>query len=105
MLPLAAGRAPVAIRLGAGKATFTVRIGRLRLGIAPVPLGVGWCDWTPPAKRATAVVTYLLGPCASGAAALGMWLLAPIVIPWLYASYRDIFVAVESPPSAGAATP
>jgi hypothetical protein len=36
---------------------------------------------------------------------LGMWLLAPIVIPSLYASYRDIFVAVESPPSAGAATP
>ena len=78
LLPLAAGRAPVAIRLGAGKATFTVRIGRLRLGIAPVPLGVGWCDWTPPAKRATAVVTYLLGPCASGAAALGMWLLARV---------------------------
>ena len=26
LLPLVAGRAPVAIRLGAGKATFTVRI-------------------------------------------------------------------------------
>lgn len=35
---------------------------------------------------------------------LGMWLLAPVVIPSIYASYKDIFVAVEVPPPADAPT-
>lgn len=34
---------------------------------------------------------------------LGMWLLAPVVIPSIYASYRDIFVAVDAPPPGSAA--
>lgn len=36
---------------------------------------------------------------------LGMWLLAPVVIPSIYAGYRDIFVAVESPPAADTTAP
>jgi len=35
---------------------------------------------------------------------LGMWLLAPVVIPSIYASYKDIFVAVEAPPAADTPT-
>jgi hypothetical protein len=35
---------------------------------------------------------------------LGMWLLAPVAIPSLYASYKDIFVAVQSPPPAPTVT-
>lgn len=35
---------------------------------------------------------------------LGMWLLAPVVIPSIYASYKDIFVAVEVPPPTDAPT-
>lgn len=40
---------------------------------------------------------------ATGVFDLGMWLLAPIVIPSLYASYKDIFPAPKTP--AESATP
>lgn len=36
---------------------------------------------------------------ATGILDLGMWLLAPVVIPSIYASYKDIFVAAEAPPA------
>ena len=76
LVPLWAGRSPVRIRLGTGRLGCTVQFGRLGLRIAPVPLGFGWCEWTPPADRAWAMAAHLLGPCASAAAAGGLWLLA-----------------------------
>ena len=70
LVPLWAGRSPVRIRLGTGRLGCTVQFGRLGLRIAPVPLGFGWCEWTPPADRAWAMAAHLLGPCASAAIAL-----------------------------------
>ena len=35
---------------------------------------------------------------------LGMWLLAPVVIPSIYAGYKDIFVAADVPPPATTVT-
>lgn len=35
---------------------------------------------------------------------LGMWLLAPLVIPSIYTSYKDLFPAIDPAPAADAAT-
>lgn len=76
IVPLVAGKEPVAIQLGKRRVRYQVRVGRLEFDVDPLPFSYGWCTWQTELRRPALALAYALGPAFSLCALVALSLAA-----------------------------